>query len=230
MKTNTRNVLAVMIQGVVALLFFLPGMYTREVYNASFLGVKIIERRSCSLIDRTNFDSNWLGWALLICMLVGVVIYIIQVIAGNKMKLMILPAIIAPTELVAFVLFSVLYNGNRVYNGNEYMYSYSYVREFLFLVTTALLIALALISITGYVRGAKQRKACAASKEETGKADADDITRSGLRCQYKKDRLSAVFLIPFYSFPGKLGMVAKPRCRSSSVGMTSRISPSLYLP
>ena len=106
MKTNTRNVLAVMIQGVVALLFFLPGMYTREVYNASFLGVKIIERRSCSLIDRTNFDSNWLGWALLICMLVGVVIYIIQVIAGNKMKLMILPAIIAPTELVAFVLFS----------------------------------------------------------------------------------------------------------------------------
>ena len=82
MKTNTRNVLAVMIQGVVALLFFLPGMYTREVYNASFLGVKIIERRSCSLIDRTNFDSNWLGWALLICMLVGVVIYIIQVFAG----------------------------------------------------------------------------------------------------------------------------------------------------
>ena len=177
MKTNTRNVLAVVMQGVVALLFFLPGMYTREVYNASFLGVKIIERRSCSLIDRTNFDSNWIGWALLICMLVGVVIYIIQVIAGNKMKLTILPAIVAPTELVAFVLFSVLHNGNRVYNGNEYMYSYSYVREFLFLVTTALLIALALISITGYVRGAKQRKACAASKEETGKADADDITR-----------------------------------------------------
>ena len=113
MKTNTRNVLAVVMQGVVALLFFLPGMYTREVYNASFLGVKIIERRSCSLIDRTNFDSNWLGWALLICMLVGVVIYIIQVIAGNKMKLMILPAIIAPTELVAFVLFSVLYNGKH---------------------------------------------------------------------------------------------------------------------
>ena len=60
MKTNTRNVLAVVMPGVVALLFFLPGMYTREVYNASFLGVKIIERRSCSLIDRTNFDSNWL--------------------------------------------------------------------------------------------------------------------------------------------------------------------------
>ena len=46
MKTTTRNILAVVIQSVVALLFFLPGMYTREVYNASFLGVKIIERRS----------------------------------------------------------------------------------------------------------------------------------------------------------------------------------------
>ena len=114
MKTTTRNILAVVIQSVVALLFFLPGMYTREVYNASFLGVKIIERRSCSLIDRTNIDSNWLGWAVLICMLVGVVIYIIQVIAGDKMKLSILPAIVAPTELVTFVLFSVLYNGDRI--------------------------------------------------------------------------------------------------------------------
>lgn len=177
MKTTTRNILAVVIQSVVALLFFLPGMYTREVYNASFLGVKIIERRSCSLIDRTNIDSNWLGWAVLICMLVGVVIYIIQVIAGDKMKLSILPAIVAPTELVTFVLFSVLYNGDRIYDGNKYMYSYSYVREFLFLVTTALLIALALISVTGYVRGAKQRKVCAASKEETCKADEDDITQ-----------------------------------------------------
>ena len=41
--------------------------------------------------------------------------------------------------------------------------------------------------------------------------------------------LFPVFLCA-YSFPGKLGMVAKPRCRSSSVGMTSLISPSLYLP
>lgn len=169
MKTTTRNILAVVIQSVVALLFFLPGMYTREVYNASFLGVKIIERRSCSLIDRTNIDSNWLGWAVLICMLVGVVIYIIQVIAGDKMKLSILPAIVAPTELVTFVLFSVLYNGDRIYDGNKYMYSYSYVREFLFLVTTALLIALALISVTGYVRGASKEKCARQVKRKPAK-------------------------------------------------------------
>ena len=175
MKTTTRNILAVVIQSVVALLFFLPGMYTREVYNASFLGIRIIERRSCSLIDRTNLDSNWLGWTLLICMLVGVVIYIIQVIAGDKMKLTILPAIVAPTELVTFVLFSVLHNGNRVYNGNEYMYSYSYVREFLFLVTAALLIALPLISVTGYVRKVKQRKIGAQNNGEIGKTDTDNV-------------------------------------------------------
>lgn len=175
MKTTTRNILAVVIQSVVALLFFLPGMYTREVYNASFLGIRIIERRSCSLIDRTNLDSNWLGWTLLICMLVGVVIYIIQVIAGDKMKLTILPAIVAPTELVTFVLFSVLHNGNSVYNGNEYMYSYSYVREFLFLVTAALLIALALISVTGYVRKVKQRKIGAQNNGEIGKTDTDNV-------------------------------------------------------
>ena len=166
MKTTTRNILAVVIQSVVALLFFLPGMYTREVYNASFLGIRIIERRSCSLIDRTNLDSNWLGWTLLIC---------IQVIAGDKMKLTILPAIVAPTELVTFVLFSVLHNGNRVYNGNEYMYSYSYVREFLFLVTAALLIALALISVTGYVRKVKQRKIGAQNNGEIGKTDTDNV-------------------------------------------------------
>ena len=49
-------------------------------------------------------------------------------------------------------------------------------------------------------------------------------------CRREERPPMAVFLIPFYSLPGKLGMVAKPRCRSSSVGMTSLISPSLYLP
>lgn len=55
------------------------------------------------------------------------------------------------------------------------MYSYSYVREFLFLVTAALLIALALISVTGYVRKVKQRKIGAQNNGEIGKTDTDNV-------------------------------------------------------
>lgn len=55
------------------------------------------------------------------------------------------------------------------------MYSYSYVREFLFLVTAALLIALALISVTRYVRKVKQRKIGAQNNGEIGKTDTDNV-------------------------------------------------------
>ena len=50
----------------------------------------------------------------------------------------------------------------------------------------------------------------------------------------KKTAFRRSFLIYLYalaySFPGNWGMVAKPRCRSSSVGTVSLMMPSLYLP
>lgn len=177
MKTYVRNIIQVVTQSIVFLLAFLPGMYTRVIYAVSFLGIEVVDRTSYSLIHRANTNSWWLGYVLQICMLVGVVIYIIQVIAGDKMKLPVLSAIIAPAELVSFVLFSVLFAEGHISRINGYSYIYSYENEFLFLIMTALLIALALISVTGYVRGVKQRKTCAASKEETCKAGADDITQ-----------------------------------------------------
>ena len=162
MNTKIRNICEVVLQGVLALLLFLPGMYTRLVYSVSVEAVRIADQAPYSCMGRMDLNPNWLGWLTLACVVLGLVVCIVQVAGHGKTENLLLAAVAAPLELVAFLLFSLLYGEGYIAARNGYSYLYAYVNGWLFFVTAALLITLTLIAVIGHIKAAKKTAECTA--------------------------------------------------------------------
>ena len=185
MNIKTRNIIELLLQGVCALLLFIPGMYTKLTYAVSIESVRITDESTYSFFSRMDRDAAWPGWAALICVVIGLVIYIVQVVSGKNRNLA-FAAIIAPVELAFFLLFHLLFNEGSLGGLNGYTYFYAYLAAWLFFVTAALLLALSLISIIGYFKACKQgvteETPAANDASHTGNADELKKLKSLLDC------------------------------------------------
>ena len=156
MNVKGRNIIELLLQGICALLLFIPGMYTKLTYAVSIESVKIANESTYSFFGRMDWDAAWPSWVTLICMVIGIVIYIVQVVSDSKNKNLVFAAIIAPLELVFFILYHLLFADGSLGSKDGVTYLYTYMAEWLFFVTAALLLTLSLISIIGYIKARKQ--------------------------------------------------------------------------
>lgn len=186
MKIKLRNILELSLQGLCALLLFMPGMYSKITYAVSVTDLKIGDGKIYSFFERMDIDAAWPGWITLVCTVIGLVIYIVQVVSSEKNKNLLFAAIIAPMELVFFVLYHLLFAEGSLGSKNGVIYLYTYIAAWLFFVTVALLLTLSLISIIGYIKarkqGIKEEQSGANVASHIGNADELKQLKSLLDC------------------------------------------------
>lgn len=186
MKVKTRNIIELLLQGICALLLFIPGMYTKLTYAISIEGVRIADESNYSFFSRMDIDTAWPGWATLICAVIGLVVYIVQVVSNNKNRNLAFAAIVAPVELAFFILFHLLFSEGSIGAKGGYTYLYAYLAAWLFFVTAALLLTLSLLSIIGYFKANKlgiiEEQPATNNISSTGNADELRKLKSLLDC------------------------------------------------
>ena len=144
MRIKTKNTLLLIFQAIALLLFFCPGVYTREFWLADGM------YGSCTLRDETAVSfftkiteasvGKFIGVLALVATLALLVIFIIQI--SSKMHI-VQASIVSLFQAVAFLFYSTGYTEEPWDIGNSY---YSYCVAFLFFLILGLMIAIAVIS------------------------------------------------------------------------------------
>ena len=156
MKQKTRNLIEIIIQGVMMVLLFIPGMYQEEYWKVDdkILGAwkhkwTIVVSHWTKNISFSNVTAILL-WALIIVMCVAFVIYLIQYIGDKKANLKV--DILFPViELILFVISAFFTDTSKGEKG-DYTSYFSFPPYIIFPIMIALMVALFILSLIGYLK------------------------------------------------------------------------------
>lgn len=153
MDTKTRNLIAVILQGVILVLLFVPGFFVADYWknvewghwtNSYSEHLSMAAGINHGFFQQTSFD--FFGWLSILAALAMSVIYILQLLSSGKNQNLVLGGIgpFVETGLLAFYAVATVLWGGNGHEGDESHYSYEF--GVMFFVIAALLIALCIFA------------------------------------------------------------------------------------
>ncbi len=166
MKIKTRNLAELVMQVIILILIFIPGVYQSVFYqigtDSSSVSLGSWTRQSATETMVSFWSKNIsfttvtriCVWAFLIFAVIGLILYVIQFL-GKNLRANLKVCIPFPVlELIAFIIPTFFDHTSRGVSGNYTSYT-SYSPSFLFYVMIALIIVLALVTYIGYTMANK---------------------------------------------------------------------------
>ena len=153
MKVKNRNLIELILQSLTLILLFIDGSITIEIWyhETSYITSKKATYLS-SFFQRSIDNRAIIGFLTIALVIAGVVLFVMQYIGKGEKRNSKYAAYIPIAELVLYSISTLIMTGSEMYGSMEY-------REypgFLFYVCCVLMLVLALISVIGYLKAAKE--------------------------------------------------------------------------
>lgn len=171
MKVKGRNMVEVILQGILIVCLFIPGMfeYTCETSDLLAMSRTVTSPEQVSFYDRFTGPTTYpevLGWLTLAIMCVGFLVYIFQLMGKGKRQNLFAAFLIPAVEIVLLIV-SALYEPAIHFAPDDYIRSYDrYDPIVLFTVAVGIGAALFLVALLGYIKAA--REGIIEEKKESG--------------------------------------------------------------
>ncbi len=193
MKIKTRNLVELIIQSVILVLIFVPGMYQENYWR---VGDDALSQKAGGWTNKWSaVTSHWskgmsisnitsvLLWALIIVGCVGLVLYLIQYRGKKEGANLKICTVFPIVELILFVASAFFTQTDRGEYGSYQSY-YSYSPYIVFFIMIALMVALILLTLIGYRKASREGFTEDSAAEDTATGYAPHLTADELR-KYK---------------------------------------------